>query len=151
MSSMADAGRLAVGEEIHRGGFTRLLARSWVLRAVLVFAASTGIGLLFMFPLFSEGMAWKQDLAQWWGWGLLVPVIVAIDHRLPYSGRQLGRRVGVLAAAGVLVTAVYVYVFHILRIVMGDMSLAGGPHWNILSPAQMLKIAGGWFLWSYLI
>ena len=135
MSSVADVGQVAVTEGTQLPGFTRLLRRSWILRAALVFAASTGIGLLFMFPLFSEGMAWKQDLAQWWGWGLLVPVIVAIDRRLPYSGRQLGRRVGALAAAGLLVTAVYVYVFHILRVAMGDMSLGGGPHWSILAPA----------------
>lgn len=151
MSSIADVGRVAVTEKTHRAGFTRLLARSWILRAVMVFAASTAVALIFMFPLWNEGMGWKENLAQWWGWGLLVPLIVAIDHRLPYSGRQIGRRTAAHAAAGLLVTAIYVYVFHVLRVVMGDMRLPGGPHWNILTPANMLKIAAGWLTWSYLI
>ena len=151
MSSIADAGRVAVAEEAHRSTFRRLMANSWIVRAALVFAASTAMGLIFMFPMWSEGMGWKEDLAQWWAWGLLVPVIVAIDRRLPYSGRQLGRRAAAHAASGLIVTAVYVYVFHVIRVVMGDMRLPGGPHWSILTPANILKIGAGWFLWSYLI
>jgi two-component system, LytTR family, sensor kinase len=42
-------------------------------------------------------------------------------------------------------------VFHVLRILIGDMGLPGGPHWNILRPANMLKIGAGWFAWSCLI
>lgn len=151
MSSVADVGQVAVTEGAQRPGFTRLLRQSWILRALSVFAASTAVALVFMFPLLNEGMGWKENMAQWWGWGLLVPLIVAIDHRLPYSGRELGRRVGAHAVAGLLVTALYVYVFHILRVAMGDMRLPGGPHWYILVPANMLKIAGGWLGWSYLI
>jgi two-component system, LytTR family, sensor kinase len=151
MSSIADVGQVAVTEERHRAAFTRMLSRSWVLRALLILAASTAMGLIFMFPLWSEGMGWKQDLAQWWGWGLLVPVIAAIDHRLPYSGRQIGRRAGAHAVASLFVTALYVWVFHFLRVVMGDMRLPGGPHWNILTPANIFKIGSGWFIWSCLI
>ena len=151
MSSIADVGRVAAIEEAHRSPFRRLIAGSWVVRAAMVFAGSTAMGLIFMFPLWSEGMGWKQDLAQWWAWGLLVPVIVAIDRRLPYSGRQLGRRAGVHAVSGLFVTALYVYVFHFLRVVMGDMRMPGGPHWSVLAPANMYKFAAGWFMWSYLI
>jgi two-component system, LytTR family, sensor kinase len=151
MSSIAEVGQVAVGEEMQRVGFRRLMARSWLLRVALVFAASTAMGLIFMFPLWSEGMGWKQDLAQWWGWGLLVPLIVAIDRSLPYSGRQLGRRAAAHAVASLFVTALYVYVFHVLRVVMGDMRLPGGPHWLILLPSNMLKIGAGWFVWSWLI
>ncbi len=151
MSSVADAGRVAINEEIHRAPFTRLMARSWLLRAALVFAASTAMGLIFMFPLWREGMGWKQDLAQWWGWGLLVPLIVAIDHRLPYSGRQIGRRTAAHAVASLFVTALYIYVFLFLRVVIEDESLPGGPHWSVLKPTNMLKIGSGWFIWSCLI
>ncbi len=151
MSSIADVGQIAVTEGTHRAGFTRLLARSWILRAAVVVAASTAMGLLFMFPVWSEGMGWKQDLAQWWAWGLLVPLITAIDSRLPYSGRQIGRRAAAHAVVCLFVTALYVYVFHFLRVVMGDMRLPGGPHWSILKPATILKIGSGWFLWSCLI
>jgi two-component sensor histidine kinase len=151
MSSVADVGQVVVTEGTQPAGFTRLVSRSWALRAALVFAASTAMGLLFMFPLWSEGMGWKQDLAQWWAWGLLVPVITAIDRRLPYSGRQIGRRAAAHAFVSLFVTALYVYLFHFLRVVMGDMRLPGGPHWSILKPANVFKIGAGWFLWSCLI
>ena len=151
MSTIADAGEVAITEETQRAPFKVLLARSAALRAILVFAGSTAMGLIFMFPLWSEGMGWKQDLAQWWAWGLLVPVIVAIDRRLPYTARQIGRRAAAHGVASIFVTALYVYVFHVLRIVMGDMGLPGGPHWNILAPGTMLKIGAGWFAWSCLI
>ena len=141
MSSIADVGQVAVTEEMQPVGFRRLMAQSWLLRAALVFAGSTAMGLIFMFPLWSEGMGWKTDLAQWWGWGLVMPLIVAIDHRLPYSARQIGRRAAAHGVASIFVTALYVYVFHVLRIILGDMRLPGGPHWNILAPANMLKIA----------
>ncbi len=151
MSSIANAAQLEVAELTHRTTFRRWMANSWILRAAIVFAGSTAMGMIFMFPLWSEGMAWKQDLAQWWGWGLLVPVIVAIDRRVPYSERQIGRRAAAHAVVGVFVTALYVYVFHFLRVVIGDNSLAGGAHWSVLKPANMYKFAAGWFMWSYLI
>ena len=151
MSSVVDVGQVVVTEEMHRAPFARLLAHSWVLRFAVVFAACTAIGLTFMFPMWSEGMGWQENMAQWWAWGLLVPVIVAIDQHLPYSGRQLGRRAAAHAASGLIVTAVYVYVFHCLRVALGDMRLPGGPHWSILTPANVLKIGSGWFMWSYLI
>jgi len=151
MSSIADVGQVSVTEESGRAPLRRLGARSWAMRALWVIAASTAMGLLFMFPVWNEGMGWKQDLAQWWAWGLLVPVITAIDSRLPYSGRQIGRRAAAHVVASLLVTALYVYLFHALRVVMGDVKLPGGAHWSILKPANMLKIGAGWFLWSCLI
>ena len=152
MSTIANAARVEVAEHAHRTTFRRLMADSWLLRAAVVFAGSTAMGLIFMFPLWSEGMGWKQDLAQWWGWGLVVPVIVAIDRRLPYSERQIGRRAAAHAVIGVFVTIVYVYVFHFLRVVIGDERLPGGPHWSILKPANMLKAgAWNWLAWSCLI
>jgi two-component system LytT family sensor kinase len=151
MSSIADPAQVAVNEETHRFPFTRLMAKSWLIRAAVVFAGSTVVGLIFMFPMWSMG--WRQDLSQWWGWGLLVPLIVAIDQRLPYSDRQLGRRAAAHVMACVFVTALYVYIFHFLRVVMGDHSRPGGPplEWSILRPANMLKAGAGWFAWSCLI
>jgi sensor histidine kinase YesM len=149
MSTIADAGEVAITGETQGAPFKVLLARSWVLRAILVFAASSAVGLIFMFPTWSMG--WKQDLAQWWGWGLLVPLIVFIDRSLPYSARQLGRRAAAHVVASIVVTALYVYVFHVLRVLLGDMRLPGGPHWNILTPVNMWKIGAGWFAWSCLI
>jgi two-component system LytT family sensor kinase len=152
MSSVADVGQVAITEETHRAPFTRLLARFWVARAFMVFAASTTLALVFMFPMWSMSpMAWKEDLAEWWGWGLMVPLIVAIDHRLPYSGRELGRRAGAHGVACLLVTALYVYVFFVLRVSMADSTIPGGPHWRVLKPDRIVDLGKGWFIWSCLI
>ena len=152
MSSAVDVGQVAITEETHRAPFTRLLARSWVARALMVFAASTTLGLIFMFPMWSmSAMAWKQDLAEWWGWGIMVPLIVAIDRRMPYSGRQLGRRAAAHGVACPLVTALYVYVFFVLRVAMADATLPGGPQWSVLKPARIVELGKGWFVWSCLI
>ncbi len=151
MSSIADVGQVVVSEEVHRTPFRRLMAKSWILRAAIVFAGSTAMGLIFMFPLWSEGMPWQQDLAQWWAWGLLVPLIVAIDRRLPYSARQLGRRAAAHGVASIFVTALYVYVFFVLRVILKDARLPGGAHWNLLTPSYIFKHGAGWFAWSCLI
>ena len=151
MSSIADVGQVAATEEAHRAPFRRWVADSWLLRAALVFAGSTAVALIFMFPLWSEGMGWQQELPQWWGWGLVLPLIAAIDRRLPYSARQLGRRAAAHAVASIFVTALYVWVFFVLRVVLGDMRLPGGPHWQAVTPAYILKNGAGWFAWSWLI
>ncbi len=147
MSSIADVGQVAATEETHRVPFSRLMAKSWVIRAAIVFAGSTAVGLIFMFPMWSMG--WRQDLAQWWGWGLLVPVISAIDGRLPYSGRQIGRRAAAHGGISLLVTALYVLVFFALRVAMGDRGVPGG--WSVFKPANILREGRGWFIWSCLI
>ena len=147
MSSIADVGQVAATEETNRVPFSRLMAKSWIIRAAIVFAGSTAVGLIFMFPMWSMG--WKQDLAQWWGWGLLVPVIAAIDGRLPYSARQIGRRAAAHGLISLIVTALYVLVFFALRVAMEDRGVPGG--WSVFKPANILREGKGWFIWSCLI
>ena len=149
MSSIADVGRAVLVDERERTPFGRLWTKSWFVRAAMVVAGSTAIGLMFLFPMWTMG--WKQDMSEWWAWGLMVPLIVAVDQRMPFTGRQLGRRAAAHAVATPFITAIYVYVFFFLRVAMGDASLPGGPKWSILEPAQMLKSAAGWFMWSCLI
>ena len=56
----------------------------------------TTIGFIFALPMMLEG-EWRKSLlsslAEWWSWGLLTPFIIAADRRLPFPGKQLGRRV----------------------------------------------------------
>src|SRR5579863_159689 len=48
----------------------------------------------------SLGMRLTEFLA----WGVITPLVLAFDRRLPFSGRQFGRRVSAHLAAGVLLT-----------------------------------------------
>jgi two-component sensor histidine kinase len=116
-----------------------------------VVVGSTIIGVLFALPELNMGMGWKQPLAQWWAWGLVAPVILLVDRQLPYSGRQIGRRAAAHAAASVVFTAAYIYVFFAVRVAIADSTLPGGAHWSLLKPHAMLKNGLGWFLWSCLI
>src|SRR5579863_4682721 len=151
MSSLADIRQIVVTEETTQASFTRLLAKSWVVRVVLVVVGSSAMGLVFAIPMLNMGMGWKQPLAQWWAWGLVAPLILVVDSRLPYPGRQLGRRAAAHGVASVFFTAVYIYLFFAVRIAIGDGSLPGGAHWALLKPAAMLKNGTDWFLWSCLI
>ncbi len=151
MSSLADIGQVVVTEETRQAPFTRLLAKSWVVRAALVGVGSSAMGLVFAIPMLNMGMGWKQPLAQWWAWGLVAPLILVVDSRLPYPGRQLGRRAAAHGVASVFFTAVYIYLYFALRVAIGDSSLPGGPHWGLLKPAAMFKNGTDWFLWSCLI
>jgi two-component system LytT family sensor kinase len=150
MSSIADVGRIAGGEGARRGSFARLLTKSWLFRAAVVVIVSSAIGFLFALPEWNMGMGWKQPVALWWAWGLVTPLILVADRRFPYTGRQLGQRVAAHGVASLIFTTMSIYVFFALRVVIGDSTLPGGPHWGVLKPAPMLKNAG-WFIWGCLI
>lgn len=151
MSSIADAGQIAVVEETHRAPFTRLLAKSWVVRAAILVLGSSLIGIIFALPMWKT-MGWKEPMAQWWGWGLVAPLILVTDRHLPYAGKQFGRRAAAHAVASLIFTAIYLYVFFALRVALGDTSVPGGAKWSVLQPTSMLKQGGsGWFAWSCLI
>jgi signal transduction histidine kinase len=116
----------------------------------MVFIVSSAIGFLFALPEWNMGMGWKQPLALWWAWGLVTPLILVVDRRLPYAGRQLGRRVAAHGVASLIFTTISIYLFFALRVAIGDSTLPGGPHWDALKPAPMLKNAG-WLIWGCLI
>jgi two-component system, LytTR family, sensor kinase len=151
MSSIADVGRIAGDEETQRGWFVRTLTKSWLLRAAMVVIVSSAIGFLFALPEWNMGMGWKEPVALWWAWGLVTPLILVVDRRLPYAGRQLGRRVAAHAVASLIFTTISMYLFFALRVVMEDSTLLPkGIHWGVLKPASMLSNAG-WLVWGCLI
>jgi two-component system, LytTR family, sensor kinase len=151
MSSIADVGQIVGAKGTDRARFARLLAKRWLLGAVLVVVGSSTLGLVFALPMLNMGMGWKQPLAQWWAWGIVAPFILLADRHLPFSGRELGRRAAAHGVASLVFTAVYIHVFFALRVAIGDTSLPGGPHWSLLKPAAMLKHGTDWFMWSCLI
>jgi two-component system LytT family sensor kinase len=119
----------------------------WGLSAVIGW---TVLGCLFALPSISARGNWRMylflSLAQWWSWGLLAPLILAIDRRLPFTDNQLPRRCLALLMLSPLFTAAYVYVFAGVRAILNL-----GP-WKAVLDFQVLASAlQGMFLWSWLV
>ncbi len=121
----------------------------WPSRALLAVLACTAIGWIFALPsLASEhwNNTLRMSLAEWWSWGVMTPLIVVFDRRLPFPGRELGRRMSAHLAGSVIFTLVYLYLFTAWRAAMGVVP------WSSLRFGQMFTIGNlGWFLWSCLI
>src|SRR4051812_16436344 len=121
-----------------------------IARVVLAALAWTIVGLIFALPDLSVGAVWRKpllaSLSQWWSWGLLTPLILAADRRLPFSGKQLPRRIAAHLILSLLFTFAYVYVVAALR------ALVGVGAWNALRDPHLLANAlRGMFLWSWLV
>jgi len=120
-----------------------------VVRALVAAAGWTAVGLIFALPsLWTSG--WHQELriylAQWWAWGLLTPFIMAIDRRLPFSGKELGRRVAVHLGLSLVLTEVYFCLFTSMRAALGVTPWSSLRISQLMSPAVL-----GWQIWSWLI
>ncbi|HWE84605.1 MAG TPA: histidine kinase [Terracidiphilus sp.] len=118
-------------------------------QVLLVALVSTAIGGVFSLSMAAD-MGWrlslKQSLSQFWAWGLLVPLIVAIDRRLPFDSREIGRRIWAHFLGSLFITALYLYVFFVIQAVLGV------EKWSSLRPSQMFSLARlGWFVWSLVI
>jgi two-component system LytT family sensor kinase len=121
------------------------------LRTLALGAATwTAIGLVFALPGLALGGDWRRpllaSLAQWWSWGMLAPVIVAVDQWMPFSSKQLVRRATAHLFLSLVFTAAYVYLF---AAVAALLHLAT---WSRLSDGHLLSNAfHGMFLWSVLV
>jgi two-component system LytT family sensor kinase len=130
-----------------RWGF---LFRTSLGRAVLAMSIWTAIGCIFALPRLPAATNWRApligSLTQWWAWGLVSPLIVALDRRLPFTGKQLPRRLLAHLLPSLLFTAAYIYVFAGLEVLFGYGS------WSALLNTQILAGAlRGMFLWSWLV
>ncbi len=112
--------------------------------------AWTAIGLVFALPALSAGAGWRRpllaSLAQWWAWGLVAWLIVTADRRLPFSDKQLPRRIVAHLLLSLPVTAAYIYVFATV------LALMGLEAWSLVLGTQAIRGAlRGMFLWSWLV
>ena len=119
-------------------------------RATIAALGWTALGLVFALPSIAAGGNWWPRLlgsfAQWWSWGLLAPLIVWADRRLPLSDRQLPRRILVHLILSVPVTAVYMYLLAAVT------ALAGVGRWSAAyDPQTLVNALRGMFLWSWLV
>lgn len=132
-----------------RTTFLQRVADLKIVRVLLAAAGWTAVGVVFALPsLWTSG--WHQELriylAQWWTWGALTPVIMAIDRRLPFSGKELGRRVVVHLALSAVFTEVYFYLFTAMRAVLGVTPWSSLQIKQLTSPSVL-----GWQIWSWLV
>ncbi len=121
------------------------------LRLVLIsFAAWTTVGVVFAMPRFASAAAWssvlRSSLADWWAWGLLVPMIIAIDRRLPIAVNKPGTRLAVHIAIGLPTTLIYSYVSAMLQAIVGVL-----PWSDVVGFGPLLEAAKGGFLWDLLV
>jgi two-component system, LytTR family, sensor kinase len=119
---------------------------SWLRWAALAACFWTAVALVFVVPQLGHGGNWHAlllaSLAQWWSWGLLAPIITAIDRRL--TGGNRGRIVVHLVVAPV-VALVYAYVAACVAAAIG----AG--KWSQVLSAGILSGAWRELFWSLLI
>jgi two-component system, LytTR family, sensor kinase len=127
-----------------------LLPRSGVGRAALLAVLWTVVGVIFALPNIGGSgsmlLALGFSLTQWWAWGLLTPLVVAADRRLPFSDRQLARRLAAHVVLSLAFTALYVYVSAALRAALRLIP------WDAVFTVRLLTNAlGGMYLWGWLI
>jgi two-component system, LytTR family, sensor kinase len=86
------------------------------------------------------------SLAQWWCWGLVTPLIVWTDGRLPFKKNQLGMRILAHLLASVALTIFYVYLFIAMR------TFFGLSPWSVLADKRFLLVAfRQGLLWSWVV
>ncbi len=127
-----------------------LLPRSGIGRGALLAIFWTVIGVIFALPNIGGAESPLRvlgfSLTQWWAWGLLSPLVVAADRRLPVSDRQLARRLAAHLVLSVAFTVLYVYVAAAMR------ATAGIIPWTAVLTTQLITNAlGGMYLWGWLV
>jgi two-component system, LytTR family, sensor kinase len=129
--------------------------KTWLQRTALAAAIWTAIGCIFALPNLVVSMphsvSWERlllgSLVQWWSWGLLAPLIVSVDLRMPFSNKQIVRRIGAHLLLAPIFTAVYIYLEAALM-----MAAQGWISWSRLFYMPRLRMAlSGMFLWSVLV
>jgi two-component system, LytTR family, sensor kinase len=150
VASRAQTGEWIVATEPGaRPNWMGRLTKRWVVRVLLAAVAWTVVGWIFALPSLTNpnyNQALRMYLTEFWAWGLITPLVIALDRRLPFSGKQLGRRVSAHLVASFVFTLIYFYIFTAMRA-----SLAVVP-WSSLRPSQIFNFSNlGWYLWSWLI
>ena len=139
----------AFEEERVRTTWIGRLAMRWWGRALIGVVGWTAVGWIFSLPSLNNpgyNQSLRMYLTEFWAWGLITPLVIALDRRLPFSGKELGKRVGAHLVASAVFTVIYFYIFTLMRAIVGVVP------WSSLRPARILSFSNfGWYLWSWLI
>jgi len=117
---------------------------------MLSFLFWTMVGLIFVLPRLASGEPLRHSIlismAAWWSWGLLSPLIVAVDRWLALGHKQPMRRFVGHLVVGPLVTLIFIYLYACMAAV-----LKAGP-WPTLIDRELFATASqGEFLWYLLV
>jgi signal transduction histidine kinase len=119
-------------------------------QVALAIAGWTALGCLFALPDLSAGVGWREALlhpiAEWWSWGLLTPLIFWADRRMPFSGKQLGRRIAAHLLPSLFATSLYLYVYAAVRAAIGIREWSA-----VFSAGTFFEALGSMFLWNWLV
>ena len=138
-----------IDEDPVRTSWLGKLFAHWWARTLVAAIGWTGIAVTFALPNLMLGgfdRELKTYLAQFWAWGLVTPLIAALDRRLPFSGRQLGMRVAAHLAASPIITLIGFYIMVLLRVALGISPPSSIHPGQVFSRMQI-----GWQLWFWLI
>ena len=125
-------------------------ATPWPVQALALFGLWTAVGLVFALPRLEPGAGWRLpllgSLAEWWSWGVMTPLIVALNERLPLAGKPWFVRLPCQAALGVGATILYVYVDTVLTAVLLRQKIP-----DLASGRLLLDALRGIFLWAMIV
>ncbi len=125
------------------------LSRRWWARVLFAAVWWTVVGWIFSLPSLTSpnyNQSLRMYLTEFWAWGLITPMVIWLDRRLPFSGKELGKRIGAHLIASAVFTVIYFYIFTTMRAVVGVVP------WSSIRPAQIFGFSNlGWYLWSWLI
>lgn len=113
----------------------------------------TALGVVFALPSIASWKDWRTtvllSIASWWAWGLLTPLIVAADRRLPFTSRQMGWRIAVHLLFSPIFTTVYIYLAPAMMTAMGG--LVWSRFIRLMNLQLLTNSLRGMFLWSVLV
>jgi signal transduction histidine kinase len=116
------------------------LTKTWVGHCVLAALFWTLLSVFFSLPNLAagKGLISMRGIFAWcWSWGLVAPFILAFDRRLPFSGKQIARRISAHLLAGLLFTAAYHYVNFVALAAFG------------IGTWEALSISKSFALWTF--
>jgi two-component sensor histidine kinase len=116
------------------------LTKTWVGSCVLAALFWTLLSVFFSLPHLAAGkglLSMREVFAWCWSWGLVAPFILAFDRRLPFSGKQIARRIFAHLIAGLLFTVAYRYVNVVAMAAFG------------IGPWDALRISKTFSLWTF--
>jgi signal transduction histidine kinase len=107
------------------------------------------LGCVFALPDLSAGAGWRRallvSLTLWWSWGMVTPLILWIDRRLPVSSKQFARRLLAHLLPSLLISSLYVYLLGAVRAAFGLVE------WSGLLNIRFLLDAREMYLWDWLV
>jgi len=127
--------------------------KSRLKRIALTVLFWTVLGIVFALPGIASTQNWRMtmlgSIVSWWAWGLLTPLIIAVDQRLPFTSRQMGWRIVTHLLLSPIFTALYLYLATFMEVVVRGLGWSRLP--QVFQLQLLTNSLHGMFLWSVLV